>query len=464
MRQAIVVGLTLLVSAAAAGADKPIPQDAARMEKRSRERLEWNRQTLGAGYDRVGKKDPRWDQPAREALELAARMFSQQFDPPVRSADVHVPAKKAVDAGCDDPLIRYLHARTSVGTDFPNLEEYDRRLQDAAEAMSASAYSPYRRAVAVKVAGEVRARRPRLNKEGRPELERKLDAILDLLPKSIAEDPRNEDWEDAWYRELNGLIQAHRRLGGDYKAAFDRVDARLSGIPGIEALRLTVEVNVTDEQFRIFAARLGEARVALNRAWELRPFEPHVAGLMLTVEKGIGQGDREAMETWFERAMLTDGNDQLACWAKLDWLDPKWYGGPTTEPMMEFGRACAATRNWHNGITVLVADAHYRHWTKLPPGPQRVNYMRSPEVWNEIKAVYEEYFKHYPDDDAERSKFAMICYLGAHYPMAHAQFQALGDRLTVWTNGPRMPIERLKKARDHTATIMAKRPGAGPAA
>jgi hypothetical protein len=43
MRQAIVVGVTLLLSTAAAGADKPIPQDTARMEKRSRERLEWNR-------------------------------------------------------------------------------------------------------------------------------------------------------------------------------------------------------------------------------------------------------------------------------------------------------------------------------------------------------------------------------------------------------------------------------------
>ena len=83
MRRPLVVGLTVLVSAAAVGAETPIPQDAVRMEKRRRERLEWNRRTLRGAYDKVGKKDPRWDEPAREAMDLAARMFSEQVDPEV---------------------------------------------------------------------------------------------------------------------------------------------------------------------------------------------------------------------------------------------------------------------------------------------------------------------------------------------------------------------------------------------
>ena len=210
-------------------------------------------------------------------------------------------------------------------------------------------------------------------------------------------------------------------------------NARLAKIPGIDALRLTVKgaflinwgwetrtdqvaANVTEEQFRTFEARLGEAREALSKAWELRPGEPHVAELMLMLEKGIGHGDRETMETWFERAMTVDGNSHQACYQKLDWLDPKWYGGDSFDQIIAFGRACAATKNWHNGITLLVADAHFRRWARLPQGPERAKYMRSPEVWNDIKGVYEEYFKHYPDDDVQRSKFAMICYLGAALP------------------------------------------------
>ncbi len=183
---------------------------------------------------------------------------------------------------------------------------------------------------------------------------------------------------------------------------------------------------------------------------------------MLIVEKGIGQGDREKMETWFDRAMKADGNSHQACLQKLDWLDPKWYGGGSFDEMLAFGKACAATKNWHNGITLLAADAHFRVWQRLPQG-ERVKYMRSPEVWNEVRSVYDEYFKHYPDDDVQRSKFAMICYLGAHYPIAHAQFQTLGDRLTTWQGPPQMPLERLKRAREHTENIIAKqvkKPGA----
>lgn len=103
MRHAFAAGLALLACTVADAADDTIPQDAARMEQRSRDRLEWNRRTLVGAYDKVGKKDPKWDESARRAFDLAARMFSQQVDPQVTLGDIHVPAKNAVDSGCDDP-------------------------------------------------------------------------------------------------------------------------------------------------------------------------------------------------------------------------------------------------------------------------------------------------------------------------------------------------------------------------
>ncbi len=267
MKLTLVLGLMLSFTAAVG--DRPIPQDAARMEKRDRERLEWHRKTLQGVYDKVGKKDPRWDKPAREALDLAARMFSQQLDPAVLSADVHAAAKKAVDAGCGDPMIQYLYVRTSLGEEGANRRDYKLRLQNAAEAMEASACSPYRRAVAIEVAITGKAWNAAVTPEERRERQRKLDTVLELLPRSLAEDPRNDEWEVVWYREINSLIAAHRQLGGDYQAAFDRVDARLAKIPEIQALRLAVKGNflinsgwetrtaqvaakVTEDQFRVF--------------------------------------------------------------------------------------------------------------------------------------------------------------------------------------------------------------------
>lgn len=473
----VVVGLTFLAAATAVGAEKPIPQDKARLEKRRADRLEWHRKTLRGSYDKAGKKDPRWDKAAGEALDLAARMFSSQVEPSIKPADVHAAAKKAVDAGCDDPLIQYLFARTSYGVESKNLRDYNRRVQAAAVLLASSQHSPYRRAVASRWAVEAKTSDAATKPEDRPKLQKELDAIIDLIPRSLIEDPRTYDWEDVWYREINSLIAAHRQIEGDDQKAFDRVDARLAKIKQVEPLRLAVKgkylvgsgweartsqvaAKVTEEQFRSFGNKLIQSREALTKAWKLNHDQPHVAETMLIVEKGIGQGDRAAMETWFDRAITLDGDDQQACWSKLDWLDPKWYG--SFEDMMDFGKACAETKNWRTGITLLLADAHMRVWQRIPQG-EKVNYMRNPEVWNDIRTVFEDYLKHVPDDDAQRSKFAAICYLGAHYPMANAQFQALGDRLRTWGGIPKMPMERVKRIREHTENILskqAKKPGA----
>ena len=343
--------------------------------------------------------------------------------------------------------------------------------------MAASGYPPLRRAVALMAAAEARAAKKDLTPDDKKEFERALDAVLDLVPKSAVEDPRNEDWEDRWFSVINQVIAAHRRLSGDYKAAFDRVDAKLAKVQGIEALRLTVRgsffmywgwearttafaANVGAEQFRTFESRQGEAKRALEAAWKAKPDEPHVADLMLAVEKGIGGGDRAAMETWFERAMKADGNDREACWSKLDWLDPKWFGDEKGEEMMAFGKACRATKNWRTGITLLAADAHNRYVSKLPP-EERMPYMRRPEVWDEVRAVYDEYLTHFPDDNVERSKYAALCYMGGHVAESHAQFEILGDRLTTWPTFPNYTLPMMKQIREQVARAVGAKPAGG---
>jgi hypothetical protein len=471
MRNTRVYNLVLLASVAAIGAGKPIPQDRALMEQRDRERLEWNRQTLVQAYDKVGKKNSRWDEPARGALDLAARMYSQQKDPVIITDNIHPLAKKAVDAGCGDPLILYVYARTSVGPFDPGPAEYARRTIAAADAMEASFYPPYRRAVALRYATELIASKKDPTPEERREAERRLDAIVALLPKSVASDPRGYNWEDGWYTLLHGVVGMRHRLGADRKTAFDRVDASLADVPGVEAMRRLLKgsvyigwgweartnafaADVSDEQMRTFETRIREARAALNAAWEAKPGEPRVATQMIEVEKDIGGGDRQAMETWFERAMKTDGNDYSACQTKLDWLDPKWYGDESGDEMMAFGKACRATGNWWSKITLLAADAHWRHACHLEP-VEREAYLKRPEVWTEIQAVYDEYLKHCGFDNAARCKYATIGYFGRHYPEAFEQFQAVGkDNLATWYEYPNVTLDVLKQIRENTTRMV----------
>jgi hypothetical protein len=168
---------------------------------------------------------------------------------------------------------------------------------------------------------------------------------------------------------------------------------------------------------------------------------------MLDIDKAVG-GDRATMELWFDRAMRADGDRYAACLTKLDWLDPKWHG--TAEEMLAFGRACRATKNWRAGITLLVGDAHQRYASSLGPAG-RSQYLGRPEVWSEIKAVYDEYLVHHPNNDVARSKYAALAYLGGHHYEAYIQFKVLGDRLTTWPSFPNFPLESLKRMRADAA-------------
>ncbi len=112
------------------------------MEQRRSDLLKWNRRTLEGAYDQLGNQGPRWDEQAREAMELAAWLFSREPDLTQSFADLNRVAKAAIDAGCDDPLLAYLYYRSS---DEPAVagEQDARRLRASAKALVASRYPPF---------------------------------------------------------------------------------------------------------------------------------------------------------------------------------------------------------------------------------------------------------------------------------------------------------------------------------
>jgi hypothetical protein len=255
------------------------------------------------------------------------------------------------------------------------------------------------------------------------------------------------------------------------EAAYERADAKMANIPELEEMRLMVRGSfwfdygwearteafapaVPADGFQLLEGRHGVARKAFEEAWKLRPDNEYVAVRLLEIDKSIG-GDRANMELWFDRAMKANGDSRRACWSKLDWLDPKWHGTP--EEMLAFGRRCRDTKNWRAGITLLCADAHWR--IAGMSGESQTKYLASPAVWADIQSVYDEYLKHHPVDDVARNKFATFCYLSAHYREAEVQYVALGDRITQWSEMPYVPLNQLKRNREHNARIVLGKAG-----
>jgi hypothetical protein len=458
------LGVYLTFPAVARAADEPtIPQDPQRQEQRFRDMLAWNRRTLIGAYEKVGKKDPRWDKPAREALDAAARNFSHTIDPQTYLWDIHNATQTAIGFGCDDPLILYLHARSFHKNVRATAEEIDRCHTAAATGMKNSAYPPFRRAIALSKAGtHAVGAKGAYTEERFNAAERLFETALGLLPLSAAEDERTPDLEHHWLQIALEALQGYRLTGGDDLAAFEKVDAALAKSPALKVVRLQVKgefyVNfawqargngfadtVTKEGQTKFEQRLGVARQALEEAWEVEPNNPRTAARMITVEKGLSRG-RDEMEKWFQRAMSADGNNINACRAKLDWLDPKWNG--SEEEMLAFGKACRETGNWRMGITLLAAEARHRAMARLSTDAAKSAYMRTAVVWDDFHSVYSEYVKHYPLDYAARSRYAAYCYLCGRYEESNRQFLVVGENLW-WGEG--FPENVMKRTRAYVA-------------
>ncbi len=471
MRLTSLIGLIVFTGAAAIAAEKPIPQDLAAMEKRARDRLEWNLRTTVGAYEKIGKKDPRWDRPAAEAIALNARMSSERGAPLITQEQIYKATKAAVDAGCDDPLVVNMFCRTSPEpANKADQEELAGRRKAAAEGYAKSRYPAFRRATFLGWTGELAV----LGKEDDPAARREagliFDAVLALLPVSVADDDHNPFWEERWFETINRLITCYRAIGIEATDALAKVDAELAKFPALAVVRLEIRgvfwmtyaweartkafaPMVPEGAMTKFQERLALSQRAFEEAWKLRPGTPRAATCMVNVEKGLG-GDREAMELWFDRAMKADGDRYNACISKLDFLDPKWHG--SKEEMVAFGRACRDTKNWKAAIILLLPEAHHRATAGLSV-KQRVDYLNADGTWAEIRAVFEEYLSHYPDDDVVRSKYAALCWGSDHLPEAHAQFEILGDRLTSWSGTHWVPLESLKQMKTLSAKAVARK-------
>ena len=335
MRQLIlnsITGLCIAIATATATAafaedyDKPIPQDAAKREAQDRSAVAWTECTIAQPFEKIGKKDPRWDAKARASVALAAKKFTGWAGTAIRAEDVYKAAKDAVDAGCDDPLVLYFYARMSTGPDYPGDAEYERRMVAAAAALEKSQYPPIRRANALCQAAGLKA----VHKDdpaARKEAERLLAAMLALLPESVKVDGTGPEASQIWYELLFEAFHTWKALGDDSKGAYDKIDEAIAKESSAKALRLQVRgtfyknyaweargngfaETVTEEGFRKFHERLEEAGKALEAAWKLRPDDGRTASLMLIVELGIGDGDRDRMERWFRRGARSRSRQQ----------------------------------------------------------------------------------------------------------------------------------------------------------
>lgn len=383
------------------------------------DRQHWNLATLNGSYEAAGRKDPKWDQDAKEALRDFARMQTASDDEgQLLSTLTGDAAESAVSAGCDDPMLHYLYARFAPRAQAKPWPERQGLYRTAAMNLENSAYPPIRKFYANVGAAEILWQQRDTNLWA--EVRQFRGAAVADLNQALQDQalPEAEAFQAA--ETLFQLVSDSRY---ELTNAYNQIEATLSHQKGKAATAEFIKAEfylqyawrarghrtadkVTQEAWRLFHERLAVAETALNRAWSLDPQDPQIPTLMISILLGQ-QADRAEMEKWFTRAMKVDPNNYGACRAKLHFLLPQWYG--SRKDMLAFGRECVANTNWGGHVPLTLLDAH-SEFARTLNREERAVYWTLPDVWPDIQAGYERYAQLHQDDARFRYPYAWYAF------------------------------------------------------
>jgi len=379
----------------------------------------WNQATLSGSYDTVGNRNPNWDKDATDALSYYAKSRTASDNERTTFSELIADsAGAAVAAGCDDPMVRYLHVTFSGQVRGKPLKERQDLYREAADKLEASGYPPIRKFYANVDAAELLWARHDTNLWQQVDQLRN-SAIADLSQAVL--EPSLPEAEA--YNAADTLFKMLARNPKQMERAYQQVSSGLNQKPDkadmADFIKATYYIQyawqarghgtadqVTKEGWQLFAERLGVAEQALNHAWSLDPQDPQIPTLMISIVLGQ-EGGRPEMEKWFARAMKADPNNYQACRAKLNFLLPRWYG--SHDDMLEFGRECVASTNWGGQVPLILVDAHIDIDRELA-GVSRHAYWLLPGVWADIKSSYEKFAALNPEETRFRYPYAWYAF------------------------------------------------------
>lgn len=428
-------------------------------------------------YEKVGRRNPKWDADARKVLALSVQRWMLPTADPDLDWQILHSAEDALRAKCDDPLVLYnqVHALLAlqIGAypDPATLKTLERNISD-------SKYAPFLKVYVFVRLSNFTQFMAGGGVDSANVKQRLMQAAMENLPGMLAE----RDLPQAKVADVcTDLTEIGLALDGDRKPTIEKIcqimvkaqpqapltdlfkgiawrkyawDARGNGFAG----------TVTAEGSRLFAERLVVAKEALAAALTKDPQCAAAAAEMISVQLG-GDGNRAEMEKYFQRAIAADPDCYSAYDRKLYFLTPKWHGDIGDQ--LKFGRECLATRRWDDRIPFLllqsqknIVEDRFRQlsgnsddrdvrrgaWAKS----LAELYKGEPSTWEDAKALYEGYLAHNPSAAAERVDYMWAAAMTEHPEVALEQMDALlANKDPAYQSMIYQPPERLLYTKLH---------------
>jgi hypothetical protein len=402
------------------------------------DRLEWNLKTLLGAYQQSGHTNTKWDEAVKGAFTEFARSHCGLAESNEKSsAIISNNCRTAMEAGCDDPMVRYLHIRFCM-SQSESKKTFADAFSAAAQELEKSSYPSIRKYYAWQ-----RTTQQFVDTYGTntPAAVKKLDAWhqagMDLLaalsdrtmPPEEAylachENMEQWKWSKEFFPHIFDSIRAQWPADWKQYSPFLLLDgegcidlawlARGSGYAD----------KVTKQGWELFRKHLTEAEEDLTHAWQLNTNDSRIAVKMIWVELGQGE-DRERMELWFRRALQVDSNNYDACNAKLLYLEPKWYG--SVKEMLAFGQECVTNQQWGGHIPLIMVDAHGDIQAQYVSGLEKTNYWSDPAVWKDLKMAFERFFNLNPSGIGWYYNYCWYAYQAQDWTALNAAIPKLGS-------------------------------------
>lgn len=427
------------------------PTTGSTSETRQRDRvLTFMRKAIVEDYDRVGRRDERWNEDGRVVLEALARLMALDYRPIGDEYDLIAErARRIHDAGCSDPMV--LFAVAKYGSFFNRKPEDTTPMYvEAARRINESAYHPAMKCLVNLPAAALRARERTDPRASRRDGRRLVEAAVEALPKAVADADVPDEVILQIFKlvgDASAIVERDRSITFEQVIALPEVAADPRKLmPLIRAQHLfdragdaRRDSGLTPEQIEAnVQQRLNEAAEAVEQAWKLGSADPDAAILMMHIEAARGRG--EAVTSWYDRAVGADPDSYAARLTRMGYLEPRWPGGSLAK-MLDFARECGKSERWELGIPMLLVEAHYRAWRLSDPAddPSTDYFASDPSIWRDIQSVYDPYLSRYPDSVFHRTRYAQLAAWCGQPQVADRQLRALGeDRFSLsWLRNPR---------------------------
>lgn len=352
-------GLATRAEGAIPNADNP---DAFTQRKFIAERLQFNLRTLTQAYQAVGRRDPKWDEPAIQFFD-AWSAYVANYDealsnriPQLGEAELIAIGQRALDAGCDDPMVQFGICCLLFETN--DAENASALLTKSAARILDSGYSHQGKLWLARFAIS------RLDPDALPE---GFAEATDELQLHVLTDPNlgKLDRRILWRMFFAGNLG---NLSLDRRQQFCEQLAKLNCDPwllhmitgsyhvdrGWEGRGTGFAGNVRQEGWNIFAREMAKAREHLEAAHQLYPEFPEAATLMIKVAMGGEHRGGEDFRFWFEEAAKAQF-DYGPAYSAVRWaLRPRWHG--SIQAMLAFGAECAATKRYDTMVPINLSD------------------------------------------------------------------------------------------------------------